>query len=496
MKTLQKSFISLLCLAGTTAAGWAQTEVPEDATSYRAEAFGSAATGLNTPFWMASNRYGVVPLNANNGYGRVGVFHQQHFGRGFRWSAGVDAVVSAPRYKNVYIQQLYASLGYKCLELTIGSKERYESILDAAMTTGDVLQSANARPMPEVHLAIPEFTVVPLTKGWLQVKGNLSVGHTLDNGYLEHFTGGRQTYVKDVLWHKKAIYFQVKDTRGSFPLSAIIGVQHVAQWGGTSTDPKIGEQPHSLKDFVRIFVGKEGGSNATQSDQINVLGNHTIAYDFGLAYTTDSWMLRGYHQHLAEDKSGMEFYNGMDGLWGLQLDLPRFRWIQSVIFEYFTTMNQSGPFHYITFDHDAHPGRGGGGDNYYNNGEYVAGMSYFNRGTGSPLIPAPEYNTDGRLGFKSSRVKDWHISVRGELSENLSYKVFCTVMRSYGTGNAPFLERRDGVSLLADVEYTHPKLKGWRFGASVASDTGDVFGESSTGFSLKVSKSGIIKSWK
>ena len=69
MKTLQKSFISLLCLAGTTAAGWAQTEVPEDATSYRAEAFGSAATGLNTPFWMASNRYGVVPLNANNGYG-------------------------------------------------------------------------------------------------------------------------------------------------------------------------------------------------------------------------------------------------------------------------------------------------------------------------------------------------------------------------------------------------------------------------------------------
>ncbi len=495
MKTVRKYFISLL-FAGAATISWSQSDVPEDATSYNVEAYGSWASGLNTPFWFASNTYGVVPLDANNGYGRVGVFHQQHFGKGFRWGAGIDAVVSGPRYKNFYIQQAYANIGYKCLELTVGSKEQYESILDRYMSTGDVLQSANARPMPEVHLAIPEFTVIPLTKGWLQAKGNISVGRTLDNGYLEYFTGGNQTYIKSVLWHKKAIYLQLKDTRGSFPLSAIIGIQHVAQWGGTSTNSSIGDQPSSLKDFVRIFFGKEGGSDATTSDQINVLGNHAIAYDFSLAYTADAWQLRWYYQHMADDKSGIEFYNGTDGLWGLQLDLQKFPWIRTVILEYFTTMNQSGPFHYISFDHDEHPGRGGGADSYYNNGEYVQGLSYFNRGTGSPLIPSPEYNTDGKLGFKSNRVKDWHIGICGDLSSHVSYRIFCTVMRSYGTMGAPYLERKDGVSLLGEVQYTHPKLDGWKFGASIGSDTGDVFNESSTGFSLKVSKSGILKKWK
>ena len=192
----------------------------------------------------------------------------------------------------------------------------------------------------------------------------------------------------------------------------------------------------------------------------------------------------------------MEFYNGFDGLWGLQLDLNKNKWLNKVIFEYFTTMNQSGPFHYIIFDHDKHPGRGGGGDDYYNNGEYVGGMSYFNRGTGSPLIPSPEYNIDGKLGFRSNRVKDWHIGFAGDISNNVSFRIFCTIMQSYGTAYQPFLKRKDGVSLLADITYTHPKLEGWKFGGSIGADTGDVFGNSSTGFSIKVSKQGLLKKWK
>ncbi len=495
MRTIRLLFILLFFVTITISIG-AQTEIPEDATSYRAEVLGSMATGENTPFWMVSNRYGVVPLNSNNGYGRVGVFHQQNFGKGFRWSGGLDALVAAPRYKEFYLQQVYLSLGYKCLDLTIGSKEQYESILDGFMSTGDVLQSANARPMPEIHLSIPHFTVVPLTKGWLQVKGNVSVGRTFDNDYLSYFTKDKQVYVKNVLWHKKALYFQIKDTKGNFPLSAIIGVQHVAQWGGTSTNPAIGEQPHSFKDFIRVFVGHAGDANATISDQQNVLGSHFMAYNFLLAYEADDWRIKGYHQHLASDQSGMEFYNGMDGLWGLELELPRYPWLRKIVFEYFTTLNQSGPYHYIAFDHDAHPGRGGGGDDYYNSMEYIMGMSYFNRGVGSPLIPAPEYNTNGKLGFRSSRVKDWHVGFSGDLSSQVSYRMFCTVMSSYGTPGAPFLEKKDGVSLLLDVSYIHPKLPGWTFGASIGADLGDVLGENTTGFSLKVSKSGILKHWK
>lgn len=121
MKALQTiiAVAALLHAANT----FAQTEEVEDATSYKAEVFGSASSGSTTPFWMVSNRYGIVPLDANNGYLNAGVFHQQYLGKGFRWSAGLDIVAAVPRYRNVYIQQIYAELGYKSMLLSAGSKE-------------------------------------------------------------------------------------------------------------------------------------------------------------------------------------------------------------------------------------------------------------------------------------------------------------------------------------------------------------------------------------
>ena len=60
-----------------------------------------------------------------------------------------------------------------------------------------------------------------------------------------------------------------------------------------------------------------------------------------------------------------EAVNGTDGLWGAQLDLPRLPWLKKVVTEYLVTRNQSGPFHFIIFDHDKYQGPGGGGDDYY-----------------------------------------------------------------------------------------------------------------------------------
>ena len=484
----------LLCLSPLPA--MAQEQIEEEATSYRAEIAGSLSSGNYTPFWMASNRYGVVPLEANNAYLKAGVFHRQHFGKGFRWSVGLDLVAAVPRYKNVYIHQLYAELGYKWIKLSIGSKERYQSMVDPFLSSGDMILSNNARPIPEVNLSVPEYTTIPRTKGWLQVKGNFSVGKSIDTGYLDEFYSDRYTLIKDVLWHHKALSFQIKDTEGGFPLSATVGAQHIAQWGGTSTDPKIGEQPHSFVDFLRIVVGGRGGSNASASDQVNVLGSHHISFDFSLAYAASDWSAKGYYQHLCYDKSGTEFRNGTDGLWGMQLDFPKFQWMNRIVFEYITTRNQSGPFHYIWFDRENHPGRGGGGDNYYNNEEYVTGNSYFNRGVGSPLILSPEYNENRMPGFLNNRIRDWHLGVQGKLSPQVSYRMKLTVMNLWGTATRPSLHKQKGVSLMANIQYVHPKLKGWRFSGAIGADTGDVFGKKSTGFELKVAKSGIISRYK
>ena len=93
MKALQTiiAVAALLHAANT----FAQTEEVEDATSYKAEVFGSASSGSTTPFWMVSNRYGIVPLDANNGYLNAGVFHQQYLGRDF---AGVQGWISSLPY--------------------------------------------------------------------------------------------------------------------------------------------------------------------------------------------------------------------------------------------------------------------------------------------------------------------------------------------------------------------------------------------------------------
>lgn len=475
---------------------FAQEEIVENTLTYQAEAFGSAASGDYTPFWITSNKYGVVPLDAGNGYFRTGVTQHQTLGKGFHWGAKLDALVVAPRYRNVYIHQLYAEIGYKNLLLSVGNKERNNSLWDKHLSSGDMIQSTNARPIPEVNLSLPQFTVVPFTKGWLQVKGDVAVGRSFDTAYLDDFIQTSQNYIQDVLWHHKSAFIRVQDSRNHFPIGLTFGIQHMAQWGGTSTNPQLGKQPQSLKNLARVFWGKSGGSDASLSDQINVLGNHHISYDYKLSFLKETWAVHAYHQHISSDKSGLLLYNGADGLWGLHADLHKSSWVKKVVLEYITTRNQSGPFHYINFDHDKHPGRGGGADDYYNNGEYTTGLSYFNRGIGTPLTPSPEYNEDGKIGFKNNRIQDWHLGLEGELSPQLSYRFLMTVMNGWGTHYAPLLKKQSGTSLLIDLFYTHPRLSDWSFTGSIGGDTGDIVGNKSLGFSLGVKRTGLLKTWK
>ena len=468
------------------------TEEEPEATTYRVEAFGSAATGNNTPFWMVSNQYGVVPLEAGNGYMRAGAFHQQTFGKGFSWGAGLDLVVAAPRYSNVFVQQAYAELGYLGVQLRVGSKENYTSLWSRSLSSGDMVSSANARPIPEVNFSMPEFRQVPFTKEWLQLKFDFALGKSFDKKYLESFVQGNPTYINDVLWHHKSLFLQIKDTQGGSPFSTILGVRHVAQWGGESTNPALGKQPQSFKDFLRVVVGKSGGAGATASDQINVLGNQFGSFDLKFSYAHELFDAHAYWQHYFEDNSGIEYANARDGLWGLEVDLKASKWVNKVVVEYFNTRYQSGPMHFIDYDR---PARGGGADNYYNNGEYTTGVSYFGRGLGSPLITAPEYNEDGSLSFKSNRVSTYHFGAEGTLSEYVDYRVLFSVINGWGTTYTPFKNKKTTASGILDIQYHHPSLKGWMFKGSLAADAGSMYGDN-LGFSFSIVKRGILKSYR
>ncbi|MDR1331967.1 MAG: capsule assembly Wzi family protein [Tannerella sp.] len=471
---------------------------PLDCTLYNISTSASFSTGGQTPFWMVSNRYGLVPLKANNGYLQAQVYHYQPLGGKFSLHAGIDMVAATPRYRNVYVQQLFAEVAYgRLLHLSVGSRgnvdyeaDYHASLPDASLSSGDMVLSPNARPIPEINIYAPRFLPVPWTNDWLQIRGNFAVGRSFDTDYLTSFVRTKQNYNRDVLWHHKSVYVRMKDMKGHFPFSMTVGIRHVAQWGGVSTSPAAGVQPHSLKDFVRVVVGQSGGSDATASDQINVLGNHYGTYDFGLGYERPEASLLVYYQHFFDDASGMEFYNGLDGLMGVQLNLHRRGALNRVLVERLYTLNQSGPFHFIDFDHDRYPGYGGGGDNYYNNGEYVTGASYFNRSTGSPLLISPEYNRSGELGFRHNRIVAWYAGAEGDLAGNVSYRLRCSTVESRGTPYAPTLKKLHAHSLAATVTYRCRSA--WLFSVTLAGDRGDLLGDH-VGIGFSVARRGFLR---
>jgi hypothetical protein len=97
-------------------------------TSYKAETFGSAATGEHTPFWMVNHNWGMTALDAGNFYAGAGVFHEQILTKDWSWEAGIDlAGGSSSPYGNVWMQQLYGRLNWKIWRLNLGSREEYVS---------------------------------------------------------------------------------------------------------------------------------------------------------------------------------------------------------------------------------------------------------------------------------------------------------------------------------------------------------------------------------
>ena len=485
--TVNRAIVFFLSLLLTVMPCLAQNSI-----EYRIETTGSAATGSSTPFWILSNKYGTIPLEAGNAFLRTGIFHRQSFKNGIHWNAGIDLLAATPRYQTVYVHQLYAAIQYKSINLTIGSHENYASLWDKELSSGDLVFSSNARPIPEINVSIPKFTPVPFTKKRLQIRGNMALGRSFDSPYLQSNVNENTIYIKNALWHHKSFHLRLLDPEKNFPLTVTAGMRHFAQWGGTSTDPDLGKQPRSFKDLLRIMAGKAGDEKASSSDQINALGNHCGSYDFKIGYLSDAFDVHLYSQFFFEDASGMELYNFPDGLWGFQVDIPTFSWLNKIVVEYLDTRNQSGPVHWLWYDREAYPGgHGCGRDNYYNNEEYTTGHSYFNRGLGSPLIPAPEYNDNNELGFKNNRVRAYHIGFQGYLSKQVAYRLLSTSSEGWGTMTEPFLKKKDNFSCAVKITYCHPHLEGWLFTGEVASDYGSMFGKNA-GIGISIKKIGLI----
>jgi hypothetical protein len=453
---------------------------------YRAESFGSVASGDFTPFWTVSNTYGTVPLKPNNAYLRGEVEYKNELGL-FTVEAGVDIVTASRHTSSAWAHQLYAGVAYRSMKLTIGSKEYYNSFLDRKLSQGDMCFSGNSRPNPEALFGFPEYTKVPFTGGILKFKADFAIGKSLEDNYILSNKNSTTDYATGVLYHHKSLFMQLS---GKSPLMFTAGLVHAAQWGGWVSSGDVHEQPTSLNDFIRILMCSSGGENATGSDRINVLGNHIGTINARLDYKKEKLSIALYKQHFFDDNSGLEYANWRDGIWGGEICPHDFPLIEKVVIEYLYTKNQSGPFHFITYD-NRYSYRGGGQDDYYNNGSYAQGWSYFGRAIGNPLLTSPEYNGNGDMYFKNNRLKSVHAGIKGKLTSCLSYRILLTRMSGYGRMSYPFIKEKNSFSFLSECSYAPEKWKGWTLELQLASDYGSLYGNS-LGCSLKIAKRGII----
>jgi hypothetical protein len=461
----------------------------QDSLTYRMDAFVSVATKDITPFWIVNNTYGTVPLRSGNAYVRGNMYWSRYFNNDFRICSEIDLESARRHSSSFFVQQLYISLSYKSLSLTVGAKEYYNSILHKSLSLGDFTYSPNARPIPGINLSIPEFITVPLTRGIFLFKGDFAVDKSTDSRYIEQTKYPEEDYAKDILWHHKSLFFLFQDPQRHFPLSLTFGFVHAAQWGGWTSGEGLGKLPHSFDDFVRIVLGKGGGDNASLGEQINVLGNHLGTYSLKIGYKHPKIDISGYKQHYFDDKSGMEYANWRDGIWGLECAFNNRSLLKKLVFEYINTTNQSGPMHFLGAEN--RPSRGGGNDDYYNHTQYITGWSHWGRSIGNPLLTSPEYSKDGAIYFQNNRVKGLHLGLEGMISPAFSYRILATGMYAWGRLSYPFLKRKEDFSTLFEGSYIPPRLKEWKIGLQTALDFGDLYGHH-FGCALKISKSGLI----
>lgn len=303
----------------------AQTTTPS--THYAVETGIVAGHGDYSPFWFTANRQGLSSVKTENGYLRAGIFHSQALGRHFTWKAGLDLATAYNYTSSFVVQQAYADLSYRWLNLSIGSKERTPELRNPKLSTGGLVESNSARPVPQVRIEIPQYISVPGTNHWLHIKGHLAYGTFTDNNWQEDFARSGNLYTKDVLYHSKSFFMKV-GKKESFPLEFEAGLQMAAQFGGKQyvegQKEPIMKMPSDFMDFIRVLIPMSGSDNAMEGEQINKYGNHVGSWNIGLTGYVQDWRIKAYYEHFFEDESQMFFGYGpwKDGLLGVEVTLP------------------------------------------------------------------------------------------------------------------------------------------------------------------------------
>lgn len=470
----------------------ASAQYPVD---FEAEAIANFGSGSFAPYYIASNRHGIL-TQSTDALIRVGAHRAMERDRRFSYAFGAEFIagytsasdyarwdqsaatfnVNRQRPALAWIQQLYGEIKYRGVFLSAGLKQHQSALLNFELSSGDLTESGNARPIPEVRAGFIDFQDIPLTNGWVQIQGEISYGKFTDNNWIRnHYNYYNDHICTGSLYTYKRCYFRTKPSQ---PFSLTIGMQAAGVFGGTTLYYRNGSlyeterHSSSLKSFFKMFIPMPGGEDY-------YTGNSVGSWDvMGRYHFSDGTEIKAYMQSPWETGSGIGKLNGFDGLWGVEYKAPRHGLINGAVVEYLDFTNQSGPIHW---DPANTPGTNltataSGGDNYYNNGYYNAYANY-GMSIGSPFLRSPLYNLDGYMAYIDNRVRGFHIGVTGDIGRTIRYRILGGYRKGWGTGRNPRTVSVDDTSVMIEGIYSAPSVPGLDVKAQLAMDRGSMYGD-------------------
>lgn len=521
---LRAAFAILLGAGGISAASGAESEAASGFhPGYEAEAIMAAGSNEFAPYYIMSNNHGILS-QSKDALLRLSLKQDWDTTRRFSYGFGAEVIggyASATDYLRFYpdatangipgaidvtngallphserpaafwLQQLYGELRYRGVFMTVGLKAHRSALLNFALSSGDLVESGNSRPIPEVRVGFNDFQNIPFTNGWVQIQGELSYGKLTDNKWLRNHYNYYDAHLNQgALYTYKRCYFR---TKPSMPLSVTVGLQVGGFFGGQTTSYAQGkvyrEKTFSkgIKQFFKMLVPSDGGGQAYYSG--SSLGSWDLMFRYRLK---DGSTLKAYLQKPWEDGSGIGWLNGFDGLWGLEFRPANPGLISAVVVEYLDFTNQGGPIHW---DPDDVPGtdittRAEGCDNYYYNHEYNA-YAYYGMAIGTPFMVSPIYNTDGYLQFAANRLRGFHVGLEGQLTREISWRLLGGYRKSWGGGSVPFVTPKEDISVMVEGIWTPRDVEGLKVKAQFGLDHGSLLGNN-TGAMVSVSYSGNL----
>lgn len=459
-----------------------------------------SSSGLN-PFWLRANQYGIVPHDPTILTWRQALHVDYHDApktkrdslqarnRRVDWGWRAEGVVNTGNNVALLIPEAYAKVRLGSVEIWGGRRREIIGLVDSSLTSGSYIMSGNALPMLKLQVAVQEYTP---RRSLFAFKGFYS------HGWFE-----RDRFVQNTMLHQKALYVRVG--KPNWRLKLYGGMNHQVMWGGTTTQLpgtriKNNLLPSRFSDYLDVVSASSLNNRAnvdtnriSQFDRENRIGNHLGTIDLGFDYTGRNFSLFVYRQNIYEDGSLIHLANIRDGLNGIRIRNlrpynPRRIRLDAILIEYLYTQNQGGSvFSDLLRQH--------GRDNYFNHSQYQDGWSRYGMTIGTPFItPSNDTRTDlPRYGFtNNNRVAVMHLGLSGQVMTICRFQLKASYSENLGTYEVPFPSPVYQFSGVANLAVPLPVLNGLLVNASIATDIGDLY-PNSTGFYLGLRKDGQTK---